>query len=204
MSQVVCRDPFTDSEGDQRLDTYTSTIETSTLSHGPVQSVEFPPFMGPGGPGHGLWSNEHPPTAGPYFDMNYPPQASYTGTTGHDSLPRSAITQLVDHRGNQTNHDDYQVPIAPGPLQHEYYAPVPPEVPSDDPLGYVPIPDNIAGPSQGNPNPPHFGMSDDEDLKRLASRYLNNNGAHVEKLLVRRRFPGGRRVLILLEIDDAM
>jgi len=47
-------------------------------------------------------------------------------------------------------------------------------------------------------------MSDDEDLKRLASRYLNYHGAHVENLLVRRRVPGGRRVLIVLEIDDTM
>jgi len=47
-------------------------------------------------------------------------------------------------------------------------------------------------------------MSDDEDLKRLASRYLNDHGTHVDKLLVRRRFLSGRRVLILLEIDNAM
>ena len=47
-------------------------------------------------------------------------------------------------------------------------------------------------------------MSDDEDLKRLASHYLNYPGAHIENLLVRRRIPGGRRVLIVLEIDDTM
>jgi hypothetical protein len=39
MSQVIYRDSFTDSAGDERLYTYTSTIETSTLSHDPVQSV---------------------------------------------------------------------------------------------------------------------------------------------------------------------
>jgi hypothetical protein len=60
------------------------------------------------------------------------------------------------------------------------------------------------GPLKDDSSPIHSGISDDEDLKRLAKRYLNNHGAHVEKLLVRRRFPGGRRVLILLEIDDTM
>jgi len=208
MSQVIYRDSFTDSVGDQRHYTYTSTMETSTLSHSPqaMPSVEFPHLMG--GPSHGLWSNEHPANADPYSvpamnPQNYPSQASYTSTTGHDSLPH-AVTQLAEYHGNETNHEDYQVPIAPGPLQLEYYAPVAPEVPSNDPLGYAPIPDNVAGPSQGNPNPTHSAMSDDEDLKRLASRYLNNHGAHVEKLLVRRRSPGGRRVLIVLEVDDAM
>ncbi|KAH9969797.1 hypothetical protein BC827DRAFT_1162857 [Russula dissimulans] len=210
MSQVFYSDFFTDSMGDERPYAYTSTIGTSTLrtDDGPVQTVEFPPFMG--GPGHGLWSNEHPLTAGPYSVMNHPnylPQASHTNATERDSLPHS-ITQLAEHHGNQTNHDDYQVPIAPGPLQLEYYAPMPPmpEVPSDGPpsLGYVPILENIAGPSGDDSSPVHSGISDDEDLKRLAKRYLNNRRAHVDKLLVRRRFQGGRRVLILLEIDDTM
>jgi len=205
MSQVIYCDSFTDSTGDQRLYTYPSTIqvETPTFSHGTVQNVEFLPLMG--GTGRGFWSNEHPPTAGPHFDMNYPPQPSYTSTTGHDSLPHT-ITQLAEHCRDQTNHDNYHVPIAPGAqaLQLEYYAPVTPEVPSDDPLGYVPIPDNVAGSSQGNPNSIHSGMLDNEDLKHLASCYLNNHSAHVDKLLVRRRFPGGRRVLIVLEIDDVM
>lgn len=79
-------------------------------------------------------------------------------------------------------------------------------MPRDDPLGYAPIPDNVAGPSgsQDNSSPVHSESSDDEDLKRLAKRYLNNRGAHVDELLVKRRFPSGRRVLIFLDIDDAM
>jgi len=204
MSQVIHRDSFTNSAGDQRLYTYPSTIETPTLGHGPGQGVEFPLFMD--GPDDGPWSNEHPPTAGPYSAMNppnHPSQASYISTTGYDTLPH-AITQLAGHRENQTNHDDYQVPAASGPLQLEYLAPLAPEVPSNDPLGYAPVPDNVAGPSQGAPNPIHSGMSDDEDLKRLASRYLNNHRAHVDKLVVGHRFPRGRTVLILLEIDDLM
>ncbi|KAH9969796.1 hypothetical protein BC827DRAFT_1162851 [Russula dissimulans] len=214
MSQVFYSDFFTDSIGDERPYTYTSTIGTSTLGtdDGPVQTVEFPPFMG--GPGHGLWSNEHPSTPGPS-------SASHTNTTEHDSLPHSitvgcqslaythatligvtSMKQLAGHHGNQMNHDDYQVPIASGALQLEYYASMPPmpEVPSDGPLGYVPILENIAGPSGDDSSPVHSGISDDEDLKRLAKRYLNNRRAHVDKLLVRRRFQGGRRVLILLEI----
>jgi len=64
--------------------------------------------------------------------------------------------------------------------------------------------DNGAGPSHDNSGPVRSGISDDGDLKRLARRYLNNHGAHVDKFLVRRRFGGGRRVLIVLEMDDPM
>jgi len=46
--------------------------------------------------------------------------------------------------------------------------------------------------------------SDDEDLKRLASQYLENPGAYVKDFRVRRRHSGGRKVLILFEIDDEM
>jgi len=204
MSQVNYRDSFSDSAVDERL--YTSSIETLSLSRSPVQSVEFPPFMGGPGYSHQAWSNEHLPTPGPYSVVNhpnYPPQAAYTSTTGHDNLPHT-ITQLTEHTENQTNHDNHYGPIVPGPLQLEYNAAVAPEVPSDGPLGSAPIPDNVAGPSGDNSGPVHPGISDDEDLKRLAKRYLDDHGAHVDKLLVERRFPSGRRVLILLEIDDAV
>ena len=43
---------------------------------------------------------------------------------------------------------------------------------------------------------------EDEDLKRLASQYLNNPGSYVNHIRVRRRRSGGRKVLIMLEIDD--
>jgi hypothetical protein len=43
-----------------------------------------------------------------------------------------------------------------------------------------------------------------EDLKRLASQYLHSPSTHVDKLRMRRRRPGGLKVLILLEIDDTM
>jgi len=78
---------------------------------------------------------------------NHPPQASYTSTTGHDSLPHTIIVsrlslahphatlidvtslkQLAEHRGIQ---NDYQVPIAPDALQFEYNFPMAPvRVPS--------------------------------------------------------------------------
>jgi len=47
-------------------------------------------------------------------------------------------------------------------------------------------------------------MWDDEDgdLKRLASQYLNSPGSYVNDFRVRRRRSGGRKVMILLEIDD--
>jgi len=47
-------------------------------------------------------------------------------------------------------------------------------------------------------------MSDDEneDLKRLASQYLNNPGSYISDLRMRRRLSGGRKILILLEIDE--
>ncbi|KAH9969795.1 hypothetical protein BC827DRAFT_1162840 [Russula dissimulans] len=181
--------------------------QTSTLSRGLMQSLEFSPLMT--GPEHqGLRSNEHPPTAGPYQAANHPNYhhpISYAGNMVHDSLPvpHTTTTLLTGHSGDPTHHGGHHVLIAPGPPQLGYYAPAHPDLPNG-PLGYVPVQDNAAEPFQGNPNPIDFGMSDDEDLKRLASRYLNNHGAHVDKLLVRRRFQGDRTVLILLEIDDTL
>jgi len=46
--------------------------------------------------------------------------------------------------------------------------------------------------------------SDDEDLKRLASQYLDNPGSYVKDFRAQRRRSGGRKVLIVLEIDDEM
>jgi len=46
--------------------------------------------------------------------------------------------------------------------------------------------------------------SDDKDLKRRAGHYLNNPGSYADERRKWHRRSGGRRVLILLEIDDAM
>ena len=53
-----------------------------------------------GGPDHGLWSNEHPSTAGLDSVMNhtnYPPQASHTSATGDDtgSLPHTITVSCL-------------------------------------------------------------------------------------------------------------
>jgi len=43
---------------------------------------------------------------------------------------------------------------------------------------------------------------DDEDLKRLVSQYLNDPGSYVNDLHVSRGRSGGRKISIILEIDD--
>jgi hypothetical protein len=78
------------------------------------------------------------------------------------------------------------------------------EVTNDGPPSHVPLPQNIAGPSQGNYSVVHSRMSAAEDLKNVASHYLHNPGSHVDKLRMRRSRSGAVQVLILLEIDDAM
>ena len=75
---------------------------------------------------------------------------------------------------------------------------------NDGPPSGVPLPQNIAGPSRGNPRVVHSRMSAAEDLKNVASHYLHNPGSHVDKLRMRRSRSGAVQVLILLEIDDAM
>jgi len=45
---------------------------------------------------------------------------------------------------------------------------------------------------------------DHEDLKSLAGQYLDNPGSYVKDFRARRRRSGGRKVLIVLEIDDEM
>jgi len=43
---------------------------------------------------------------------------------------------------------------------------------------------------------------EDEDLKRLASQYLRNPRSNVNHLHVSRGRSGGRKISIVLEIDD--
>jgi hypothetical protein len=59
----------------------------------------------------------------------------------------------------------------------------------------------MAGPSGGNISYVHPETPPPEDLKRLASHYLNSPDSHVDKLRMRRRRSGGFKVLIVLEID---
>jgi len=69
-------------------------------------------------------------------------------------------------------------------------------------MGHVPLLDNVAGPTRERPIPMPSRMWDDEGLKRLASQYLNNPGSYVNDLHVSRGRSGGRKIVIMLEIDD--
>ena len=69
-------------------------------------------------------------------------------------------------------------------------------------MGHVPLLDNIAAPTRERPGAMPSGMSDDEGLKRLISQYLNSPGSYVNDLHVSRGRSGGRKVSIVLEIDD--
>lgn len=78
------------------------------------------------------------------------------------------------------------------------------EVPNDHPHIHVPqlpLPYDIAEPSQRNPSIIQSEMSVDEDLKTLASRYLHSPSSFIDKLRMRRNRSGAVMVLILLKID---
>ena len=74
---------------------------------------------------------------------------------------------------------------------------------NDGPPSNASRPQNIAGPSRGNPRVVHSRMSAAEDLKDVAMHYLYNPGSHVDKLRMRRSRSGVIKVLISLEIDDS-
>ena len=78
-------------------------------------------------------------------------------------------------------------------------------MPYNCPTGNIPLPHNVAGPSRGDLNVVHSGMSVTETLKKnLASHYLHNPGSRVNDLRMRRSRSGTVKVLIVLEIDDEM
>jgi hypothetical protein len=79
-----------------------------------------------------------------------------------------------------------------------YRVPCLQEMSNGGPPGRVPPPLKVAGP------PVNSGMSADEDIEDLASRYLHKPSSHVDKLRIRRSRSGVVKVLILLEIDDTM
>jgi len=187
-----------------------STGAIPGYQHDVVQNIEFPPLMG--GPGHGSWSNKYPQghvdLTGPYSALNPPHDqalAPYTSNVGHDSLTHPT-TDHTEYRGEQTHHGSHHMSIVLGPPQLEDYTPMAPlqDLNNDDPLGHMPHADNVAGPSRGSPSPVRSRMWDDEDgdLKRLASRYLNNPSSYVNEFRIRRRRSGGRKVSIMLEIDS--
>jgi len=69
-------------------------------------------------------------------------------------------------------------------------------------VGHVPVLDNVAGPTRERPGTMPSRMSDDEGLKRLISQYLNSPDSYVNDLHVSRGHSGGRKISIMLEIDD--
>jgi len=178
-----------------------------------MQNIEFPHLMDD--PGHGSWSDElsqghRVDLAGPYSALNHPYNqtlAPYTSNAGHDG-PTQAHPGLAEHHWDQTHHGGHHMPVLPGSPRLEYHALVAPlqDLNNDDPLGHMPLADNVVVPSPRSPSPVRSRMLDDENegLKRLASRYLNNPGSYISDLRVRRRRSGGRKILILLEIDDEM
>ena len=78
------------------------------------------------------------------------------------------------------------------------------QLPNGQPPSQAPLPHYVAGPSQANSRTVHSGMTTAEDLKRLASQYLLNPGSHVDKLRIRRSRSGAFKVMILIEVEDAM
>jgi len=173
-----------------------------------VQNVEFSPLMGSSG--HGSWSNEHPQGHRVDLALNHLHNQAlvpYTSNVGHDDQTYPT-TGLAEHRGDQTHHGNHHMPVVLGSPQLEYHAPVAPvhDLNNDDPQGYMPLVDSVAGPSRRSPRLVRSGMWDDvdEDLKRLASRYLNNSqaGSYVNEFRMRRRRSGGRKVSITFETDD--
>jgi len=150
-----------------------------------VQNIEFPPLMAR--PGHGTWSNEHSQghvdLTGPYSALNHlhnQALAPHTNNVGLDGLTPTIVH--TEHHGDQTHH----MSIVSGSPQLEYLAPVAPDLNNDDPLGHTPLEDNVAGPSRGSPSPVRSRMWDDEDedLKRLASQYLNNPDSYVNRIRI--------------------
>jgi len=234
MSRVVNSHSFAshtaDSLGDEPPFTSTLNIETSTSNvthnihpsfpsnvpqsvgnmpgyqYDPVQNVELPLMDGPGHANEYLSGADPtgPHSAMHHLDLNYPIPASWCSNMGHD-VQHHLITDIPEHHGNQTHHGTH-IPIASGPPQLEFYAQVAADLIDNDALGHAPYPHSVAGPSQGNMSSMHPRMSDsdDEDLKRRARHYLNNPGSYVDELRVWHRCSGGRRVLILLEIDDTL
>ena len=71
-------------------------------------------------------------------------------------------------------------------------------MPSDGTVGRAPPP-SVAGPSQGIPSE----MSAVEDLRQIASRYLQNPDWRVDKVRMKQNRRSGKvKVMILLETNE--
>ncbi|KAI9508078.1 hypothetical protein F5148DRAFT_1149272 [Russula earlei] len=181
----------------------------SDQSH-PSRNAEIPPSLGPRNPDFEPWSDEHTAAVN-HDDLN--PATSYPDygllPTHFTGLPHSAMG--VVEQGAQSYgvahlppKIDQRVPFAPGQPGLEYHTALGPGTSNNGPPGGPLHPHNVARPFQGNPSTEQFGMSAVEDVKYLASRYLHSSNSHVEKFRVKPRRSGGCKVLIVLEIDDAL
>jgi hypothetical protein len=76
-------------------------------------------------------------------------------------------------------------------------------MPDDDIVGYGLPPPNVAVPSGGIPAPAPFGMSTGEELRQLATRYVQNPDSRVDRVRVRHSRRSRKvKAKILLELDD--
>jgi len=183
-----------------------STSAIPGYQHDVVENVEVAMPSVPSSLDHSS-SGHRADLTGPYSTLNYLHNhglAPFTSNMDHDGQTHPT-TGHTEHHGDQTHHDNHHMSIVPGSPRLKYHTPaVLQDLDNDDALDHMPLVNNVADPSRGSPSPMRSRMRDDEDggLKHLASQYLNNPGSYVTAFRVRRRRPGGHKVLIMLEIDD--
>ncbi|KAI0247083.1 hypothetical protein BJV78DRAFT_1355724 [Lactifluus subvellereus] len=167
-----------------------------------------------------FWSNDSERqlrTSSYHASYGPPAQGTASGNMAHDDLQPPVIGPAEQHalQGNEgVGHHGpppgvvkhvSNLPIAPGPPRLGYCT-LPPhlqEMPYNGATGAAPQPPNDAGTSQGILAQVPSGMSAMEDLKQLASRYLNNPDSHVDEVHVARCRPSGRvKVTILLDMAE--
>jgi hypothetical protein len=76
-------------------------------------------------------------------------------------------------------------------------------MPDDDIISHGLPPLNVVVRSQGIPGPAPFRMSAGEEIRQLATRYIQNPDSRVDSVRVKHSRRSGKvKVMILLELDD--
>ena len=76
-------------------------------------------------------------------------------------------------------------------------------MPNDNAVSHGLPPPNITVPSGETLAPAPFRISAEEELRELATRYVQNPDLHVDRVRVRHSRRSGKiKVMILLELDD--
>jgi hypothetical protein len=76
-------------------------------------------------------------------------------------------------------------------------------MPNDNVISHGLPPPNIAVFSGETPAPAPFRMSAEEELRELATRYVENPDSRIDRVRVRHSRRSGKvKVMILLELDD--